>query len=138
MRALSTLRQNRNPSKRRRTTELIPSRSKKSSRQHELDASPSPSTYSPTVSESPSVVEAQDIIRRELGSAQHMSTERLVVLNSAMSFVNHLLRATKPDTHNTHAARVANVMEGITYPSIELLYWMLRGSIPLLSEPRLV
>jgi hypothetical protein len=59
-----------------------------------------------------------------------MSPERVGVLNSAMAFVSHLPRATKPDIHNAHATRVANVMEGIVYPSIELLYWMLRGSLP--------
>lgn len=80
------------------------------------------------MSESPSVIEAQDFIRRQIGAGHYMSPERLEVLNSAMSFVNRLLRATKADVYNAHTARVANVMEGIMHPSIELLYWMLRGS----------
>ena len=125
----SSLRESQLSSKRRRTTDFA-ARSKKSARRPEFDVSPSPSTYSPTVSESPSVIEAQDFIRRQIGAAHYMSAERLGVLNSAMSFVNHLLRATKPDSCNTNA-RVSDVMDGITYPTVELLYWMLRGSVPL-------
>ena len=125
----SSLRESQLSSKRRRTTDCT-ARSKKSARRPEFDVSPSPSTYSPTVSESPSVIEAQDFIRRQIGAAHYMSAERLGVLNSAMSFVNHLLRATKPDSCNTNA-RVSDVMDGITYPTVELLYWMLRGSVPL-------
>ncbi|KAF2441513.1 hypothetical protein P171DRAFT_434189 [Karstenula rhodostoma CBS 690.94] len=119
----SYLRQSRNASRRRRTAELKTAHSKGNSLR---DVSPSPSNYSSTVSESPSVFEAQDLIRRQIGAGQYMSPERVGVLNSAMAFVSHLLRATKPDIHNAHATRVANVMEGIVYPSIELLYWMLR------------
>lgn len=129
IRTSTALRQNRSTSKRRRNTDTAPV--PKSSRRHELQASPSSSTPSPSMPQSPSVVEAQDFIRQELKSGKHMPADRLAVLNSAMSFVNHLSRAPKPsDTSFPSSTRVLNVLDGIMHPSIELLFWMLRGKIP--------
>jgi len=57
-----------------------------------------------------------------------MPPDRLAVLNSAMSFVTHLSQTTKHE--NTVAARdtqVLGIPEVISAPSVELLYWMLRG-----------
>lgn len=82
--------------------------------------------------QSPSVLEAQDFIRQELRSGKHMPADRLAVLNSAMSFVNHLSQAPKPaDASLAFNTRVLDVLEDISYPSIELLFWMLRGEMPL-------
>lgn len=117
---------NRGSQKRRRDNDLVSAQ--KSSRQSELQVSPSPSTHSPSIPQSPSIMEAQDFIRQEISSGKHMPADRLAVLNSAMSFVNHLSRVQKPsDTSFARGTRVLDVLEDITYPSIELLYWMLRG-----------
>lgn len=124
-RTAAAVRNSRNAQKRRTVPEASSVQAKK---RHAPDVTPSPTSYSPSVSQSPSVIEAQGFIRREIGSGQYMSTERLEVLNAAMSFVNRLLQSAKPDapaSRTTH--RVVDVLDGITYPSIELLYWMLRG-----------
>jgi hypothetical protein len=127
-RTATALRQARSASKRRREVEGLPPQ--KSSRRQELQASPASSTTSPSLPQSPSVLEAQDFIRQELRSGKHMPADRLAVLNSAMSFVNHLSRTHKSaDTSFAFNTRVLDVLEGIRYPSIELLFWMLRGKI---------
>jgi len=83
--------------------------------------------------QSPSILEAHDFIRQEISSGINMPAERLAVLNAAMSFVNHLSRVTKPsDVSGARSTRVVNVLENITFPSIELLCWMLHGTKPLI------
>lgn len=81
------------------------------------------------MSQSPSIHEAHDFICQEIHSGKNMPADRLAVLNAAMSFVNHLSQVTKPsDVSDTRSTRVIDVLEDITYPSMELLYWMLRGT----------
>ncbi|KAH7351489.1 hypothetical protein BKA66DRAFT_475925 [Pyrenochaeta sp. MPI-SDFR-AT-0127] len=126
LRTLASVRHPRNASKRHRVTESATAQSEKSRRRKKPDVSSSPSIDPQSVSQSPSIIEAQDFIQRQIGSAQYMSTERLEVLNAAMSFVNHLLRATKPDNSSDCVVQVVDVLDGITYPSVELLYWMIR------------
>ncbi|CAG5186277.1 uncharacterized protein ALTATR162_LOCUS11540 [Alternaria atra] len=76
---------------------------------------------------SPSIAEAQDFIRREIKTGNHMPAERLAVLKEAMSFVNHLSQVNKPwGSSNPPTTRVLDVLEDISYPSIEVLYWMVR------------
>ncbi|KAF2847220.1 hypothetical protein T440DRAFT_214911 [Plenodomus tracheiphilus IPT5] len=124
-RTSAAARQPRSVTKRRRDTESITAH--KVSRQHELQASPSSSTTSPSMPQSPSILEAQDFIRQEIKSSKHMPADRLAVLNSAMNFVNHLSRVVKNSgVQETASARVLDVLEGITYPSAETLYWVLR------------
>ncbi|KAH7068205.1 hypothetical protein BKA63DRAFT_494865 [Paraphoma chrysanthemicola] len=125
VRTSTALRQVRSSSKRRKETDTAPA--PKVSRRHELQASPSSSTPSPSMPQSPSVSEAQDFIRQELKSVKNMPADRLAVLKSAMSFVNHLSQAAKPtESLFASSTRVLDVLEGISYPSIELLFWMLR------------
>lgn len=77
---------------------------------------------------SPSILEAQDFIRREIKTGKNMPADRLCVLKDAMSFVDHLSQVTKSwDTASVPNARVVDVLEDISYPSIEVLYWMVRG-----------
>lgn len=57
-----------------------------------------------------------------------MPADRLAVLNSAMSFVTHLGQTTRHgNAIGVQSIRVANILEDISAPSVELLYWMLRG-----------
>lgn len=127
LRTSGSSRQPRNASKRRRVADPSSMLSKKSGLRNEIETSPLPSSHSPSLSQSPSIVEAQDFMRRQIDSAKYMSAERLDVLNSAIFFVNHLSQATKPAGPGGRSTRVVDVLEGITYPSNELLYWMLRG-----------
>jgi hypothetical protein len=116
----------RSASKRPRPTESLPSQ--KSSRRNELQNSPTPSSHSPNVAQSPSLLEAQDFFRQEITSRKHMPADRRAVLNAAMAFVSQLSQAPKPsDAPTTPNTRVSDVLEGIRYPSTEMLYWMLRG-----------
>ncbi|KAF1852027.1 uncharacterized protein K460DRAFT_413505 [Cucurbitaria berberidis CBS 394.84] len=125
LRTSSVVRQPRSASKRRREAESTTAQ--KSIRRHELQVSPSPSNPSPSMPQSPSILEAQDFIRQEINSGKHMPADRLAVLNAAMSFVNHLSRVTKPnDVSTAPSTRVLDVLEDISYPSVETLYWMLR------------
>lgn len=74
-------------------------------------------------------MEAQDFIQWNLSFSRHLEADRLAVLNSAMSFVNRLSQSEKPAaTLSSQRSRVVDILEGITYPSVELLYWMLRGN----------
>ncbi|KAH8634717.1 hypothetical protein IG631_10117 [Alternaria alternata] len=99
----------------------------KQSRRHELQTSPA-SSHSPSMPPSPSILEAQDFIRREIKTGNHMPADRLAVLKEAMSFVNHLSQVNKPWGHtNSPTTRVLDVLEDISYPNIEVLYWMVRG-----------
>ena len=101
----------------------------KQSRRHELQTSPA-SSHSPSMPPSPSIAEAQDFIRREIKTGNHMPAERLAVLKEAMSFVNHLSQVNKPwGSSNPPTTRVLDVLEDISYPSIEVLYWMVRGRL---------
>ncbi|KAK7190952.1 uncharacterized protein CC84DRAFT_1242899 [Paraphaeosphaeria sporulosa] len=59
----------------------------------------SASNYSSAVSDSPFVIEAQDFIRRQIGSGPNMPPERLAVLVSTMSVVDYLLYGTKFDVY---------------------------------------
>lgn len=78
--------------------------------------------------QSPSLLEAQDFIRQEISAGKDMPANRLAVLNSAMSFVNHLSKVPKSaDYANASNTRVLDVLEDISHPSTEMLYWMLRG-----------
>lgn len=73
--------------------------------------------------QSPTILEAQDFIRQEIKLGTHMPADRLAVLNAAMSFVNHISKTTKPlRASTTPGTRVLDVLENISYPSIELLY----------------
>jgi hypothetical protein len=95
------------------------------------------STPSPPCStglpQSQPIIEAHDFIRREITSGKPMPADRLAVLNSAMSFVTHLSQNTKhEDVVGGRNSRVVNILEDIDFPSVELLYWMLRGTILLL------
>lgn len=64
-----------------------------------------------------------------------MSADRLAVLTAAMSIMNQLPLVSKPSqTLNAQSTRVLNVLEGISYPSIELLFWMLRGRMRYVLE----
>lgn len=57
-----------------------------------------------------------------------MPADRLAVLNSAMSFVTHLGQSVNNESLTaTRTPRVVNILEDIDAPSVELLYWMLRG-----------
>lgn len=78
--------------------------------------------------QSPTIIEAHDFIRREITSGKALSADRLAVLNSAMSFVTHLSQTTKLEQAvGSRGARVTNLLEDISFPSVEMLYWMLRG-----------
>ena len=78
--------------------------------------------------QSPSIIEAHDFIRREIISGKPMPADRLAVLNSAMSFVTHLSQTVKHESlAGARNTRVADILEGISMPSVEILYWMLRG-----------
>ncbi|KAJ4984959.1 C6 transcription factor [Stagonosporopsis vannaccii] len=87
-----------------------------------------PSPPRPTsVPQSPSIIEAHDFIRREITSGKSMPADRLAVLSSAMSFVSHLSQTTKhEDRLGIRSTRVTNILEDINFPTVELLYWMLR------------
>jgi hypothetical protein len=126
----SSVRRAQHSAKRQRSAESSPA-TNKSSRRHELEVSPAPTAYSaPSLAHSPSIMEAQDFIQWKLSFSRHLEADRLAVLNSAMSFVNRLSQAERPvTTLNSQSSRVVDILEGITYPSIELLYWMLRGSM---------
>ncbi|CAN9453493.1 unnamed protein product [Alternaria alternata] len=98
----------------------------KQSRHHELQTSPA-SSHSPSIPPSPSILEAQDFIRREIKTGNHMPADRLAVLKEAMSFVNHLSQVNKPwGRTNSPTTRVLDVLEDISYPNIEVLYWIVR------------
>lgn len=63
-----------------------------------------------------------------------MPADRLAVLNSAMSFVSHLSQTTKhEDRLATRSTRVSDILEDIKVPTVELLYWMLRGKLAALD-----
>ena len=125
-RTQSAARQARSAIKRPRGAELMSAQ--KSNRRHELQTSPSSSTCSASIPPSPSLLEAQDFIRREIKTGKNMPAERLCVLKDAMWFVDHLSQVTKSwDSTSVPNARVVDVLEDISYPSIEVLYWMVRG-----------
>lgn len=64
-----------------------------------------------------------------------MPADRLAVLNSAMSFVTHLSQTTAHgSTSGVRTSRVVNILEGIGTPSVDLLYWMLRGAFVFTSS----
>ena len=67
-----------------------------------------------------------------------MPADRLAVLKDAMSFVDHLSHVTKPwDASCMPSTRVIDVLEDIAFPSIETLYWMVRGKyLTPLKKPR--
>ncbi|KAH7130826.1 hypothetical protein B0J11DRAFT_524178 [Dendryphion nanum] len=112
-------------SKRRRSTESEPA--PKSISRRDFHVTQSPPVHSASVPHSPSIVEAHDFIRREIRCASQMPADRLAVLNSAMTFVNHLSQVTRPQNAlGASNARVTDILEDIIYPSVELLYWMLR------------
>lgn len=75
-------------------------------------------------------MEAHDFIRREITSGKPMPADRLAVLNSTMSFVTHLSQTMKHENAvGARNTRVASILEDISAPSVELLYWMLRGKV---------
>ncbi|KAF2794071.1 hypothetical protein K505DRAFT_242965, partial [Melanomma pulvis-pyrius CBS 109.77] len=114
------------PAKRQRSAESKPI-THTSFKKYELEVNQSPATLSASVPHSPSIVEAHDFIQRELNTSVHMEASRLAVLNSAMSFVNHLSHITKPSAPViSQGSSDGDRLDGITYPSIELLYWILR------------
>ena len=81
-----------------------------------------------SIPQPPLITEARDFIKREITSGKPMCADRSAVLNSAMSFVTHLSQTMKREnTIDSRNTRVANILEDISVPSIELLYWMLRG-----------
>ncbi|KAF2009391.1 hypothetical protein BU24DRAFT_497039 [Aaosphaeria arxii CBS 175.79] len=89
-----------------------------------MTASPPKTNSTP---QSPSIVEAQDFISREISVGKQMPADRLAILNNAMSFVNQLSQAPRhEDVLPTRGTRVADILDDIRYPPIELLYWMLR------------
>lgn len=68
-----------------------------------------------------------------------MEAGRLAVLNSAMSFVNHLSHITKPSAPViSQGSCDGDILDGITYPSMELLYWILRGIILISRKPSFI
>ncbi|KAJ8113730.1 hypothetical protein OPT61_g4206 [Boeremia exigua] len=87
--------------------------------------SPQPSLRS--VPPSPSITEAQNFISREITCGKPIPADRLAVLNSAMSFVTHLGQTTRhEDSIASRRTHVANILDDISAPSVELLFWMLR------------
>ncbi|KAH6621870.1 hypothetical protein C7974DRAFT_212393 [Boeremia exigua] len=116
----------RSASKRRRGAEAVAASHSAQYPGLQTQFAPSPSG-SASLPQSPSIIEAHDFIRREITSGKPMPADRLAVLNSAMSFVSHLSQSTKQvDLAGVRSTRVANILEDIAVPTIELLYWMLR------------
>jgi hypothetical protein len=85
--------------------------------------------HSPSASHSPSIVEAHDFIQHELNAGRHMEADRIAVLSSAMSFIRHISHTSKPIAPLLmRESGDGDILDGITYPSMELLYWILRGT----------
>jgi hypothetical protein len=64
-----------------------------------------------------------------------MEADRLAVLSSAMSFVSHISHNSKPTPPIlSRGSGDGDILDGITYPSMEVLYWILRGTF-LLAKP---
>lgn len=118
-------------SKRRRGPETIAT--PQSIQRHGLQTTFTPSPpKSTSVPQSPSIIEAHEFIRREITSGESMPADRLAVLNAAMSFVHHLSQTVRHENLiGGRSTRVVDVLEGITTPPVELLYWMLRGKTTL-------
>jgi hypothetical protein len=132
-RTQSAARPARSASKRRRGVEFMSAQ--KSSRHHELQTSLASPTPSPSMPQSPSILEAQEFIRREIRTGKNMPADRLSVLKDAMSFVDHISQVTKSwDASSAPSTRVLDVLQDISYPSIEVLYWMVRGKCVISSK----
>lgn len=79
-------------------------------------------------SQSPREIEGRTIIEREIQVRQDLGENRRQVLNSAVSFLNQLAQnpgipKTVPEKHKISDEKV----NGLTIPSTEFFYWMLRG-----------
>lgn len=80
------------------------------------------------------LADAQRYLKQELKSSEGIPSTRRPVLQSALELISRLSQDARP-IDNARLCLVGRTasMQGSHYPSIELLYWMLRGT--LLSFP---
>lgn len=102
-------------------------------KKHQMDPAISPleSIRPMSTPQSPSTIEAQVYIQQELDATKDLSSTRRTVLKSAMEFINQLSERPKVTIGTRMGFSCGGTaLQDIHYPTIEFLFWMLKGKLP--------